>query len=104
MIDDGLGFPARVPRQYVPDRPVPSRTNRLAVAALVCALAQPACWFLSGIPAIVLGHMARRQVRRTGRGGARMALAGLILGYIGTAAVPLVSIALFIAYSIAKPS
>ena len=33
-----------------------------------------------------------------------MALAGLILGYIGTAAVPLVSIALFIAYSIAKPS
>jgi hypothetical protein len=48
--------------------------------------------------------MARRQVRRTGQGGARMALVGLILGYIGTAAVSLVSIALFIAYSIAKPS
>jgi hypothetical protein len=31
---------------------------------------------------IVFGHMARRQIRRTGEGGAGLATAGLVLGYI----------------------
>jgi hypothetical protein len=32
---------------------------------------------------VVCGHVARNQIRRTGEQGARMALAGLILGWIG---------------------
>ena len=40
-------------------------------------------WLLTGIPAIVLGHIARRQIRQTGEAGDGMALAGLILGYVG---------------------
>jgi hypothetical protein len=59
------------------------RTNQLAIAALVCGIAQVAFGFLTGIPAIVLGHIARRQIRETGEDGAGMALAGLILGYVG---------------------
>ncbi len=33
------------------------------------------------IPAIVFGHVARRQIKRTGEQGAGLALAGLILGW-----------------------
>ena len=44
---------------------------------------------------IVLGHMAQRQIRQTGEGGAGLAKAALILGYVFTAlAVLLIGIAL----------
>ncbi|HEX9625283.1 MAG TPA: DUF4190 domain-containing protein, partial [Streptosporangiaceae bacterium] len=46
-------------------------------------------WFLAAIPAVVLGHMARRQIRQTGEDGAGMALAGLVLGWIGIVATVL---------------
>jgi hypothetical protein len=63
------------------------KRNRLAIAALVCGIAQFGCPIIAGIPAIVLGHIARRQIHRTGERGAGTALAGLILGYIGTIAM-----------------
>jgi hypothetical protein len=40
---------------------------------------------LPTIPAIVLGHMARHQIKRTGEQGAGMALAGLLLGWAAVA-------------------
>ncbi len=82
---------ADLPAAAAPSPPAgPSGTNSLAVAALACSIGQ--LWFLilAGIPAIVLGHMARRQIRRTGEKGNGLALAGLILGYIGSAAFLLV--------------
>ncbi|MDR0594461.1 MAG: DUF4190 domain-containing protein [Bifidobacteriaceae bacterium] len=51
-------------------------TNGLAVAALVLGVIG------GSVLAIVFGHIARSQIRRTGQDGAGMALAGLILGYI----------------------
>jgi len=60
-----------------------ARTSPLAVAALACGLAQPFTGCLSTIPAIVLGHIARRELRRTGEQGMGMATAGLVLGWIG---------------------
>jgi threonine/homoserine/homoserine lactone efflux protein len=62
-----------------------AKTNGLAIAALICGIGQVLLGFLAGIPAIILGHMARRQIRQTGEQGAGMAMAGLILGYIGVA-------------------
>jgi hypothetical protein len=56
-------------------------TNGLAIASLACGLAQFVLWPLPTIPAIVLGHMARRQIKRTGEQGAGLALAGLMLGW-----------------------
>jgi hypothetical protein len=56
-------------------------TNGLAVASLACGLAQFAFGPLPTIPAIVLGHVARHQIKRTGEQGAGMALAGLLLGW-----------------------
>ena len=87
------GAPA--PGYYYPGQVAPRRTNQLAIAALVCAIGQVFFWFLTGIAAIVLGHMARRQIRETGEEGDGMALAALILGYIGVA-VSVIGIAIFI--------
>ncbi len=56
-------------------------TNTLAVVALLCGLGQPFTGFLTTIPAIVLGHMARREIRRTGEAGKGLATAGLVLGW-----------------------
>ena len=56
-------------------------TNGLAVASLACGIAQFAFGPLATIPAIVLGHMARSQIKRTGEQGAGLALAGLVLGW-----------------------
>ncbi len=58
-----------------------AKTNGLAIASLVCGLAQFMFGPLATIPAIVFGHVARHQVRRTGEQGAGLALAGLILGW-----------------------
>ncbi len=58
-----------------------ARTNGLAIASLACGIAQFAFGPLATIPAIVLGHMARSQIKRTGEQGAGLALAGLILGW-----------------------
>ena len=60
---------------------MPARINGLAIASLACGLAQFAVGPLATIPAIVLGHVARSQIRRTGDQGAGLALAGLALGW-----------------------
>jgi hypothetical protein len=58
-----------------------SQTNSWAIAALVCAIVGFFA-FPAEILAIIFGHIARGQIRRTGEGGAGMALAGLIIGYV----------------------
>ena len=58
-----------------------AKVNGLAIASLACGLGQFAFGPLATIPAIVLGHMARSQIRRSGEQGAGLALAGLILGW-----------------------
>jgi hypothetical protein len=79
-------------RPFYPDAPrppQPRRTNGYAVAALVCGAAQPLTGMVTTIPAIVFGHVARRQIRQTGEDGRALATWGLILGWAGAAAVTL---------------
>jgi uncharacterized membrane protein len=82
--------------------PVPRRgptpTNGLAIASLACGVAQFAFGPLPTIPAIVLGHMARHQIKRTGEQGAGMALAGLLLGWGAVALGVLVVALAFVAF------
>jgi hypothetical protein len=52
-------------------------TNTLAILALVFA-------FVFSPAAIVLGHLAKKQIRQTGEQGEGLATAGLWLGYIFT--------------------
>ena len=79
-----LGGPARyLSNGYPPQQMAQPATNSMAVASLVCGLGEFLTMGLTAIPAIVLGHAARRQVRKTGQSGDGMALAGLTLGWIG---------------------
>jgi hypothetical protein len=79
-----FGYP--VPYQgagYPPPPPAYTPVSPVAVAALVCGIGEFFTLGLTAIPAVVLGHVARRRVRETGQRGEGMALTGLILGYAG---------------------
>jgi hypothetical protein len=65
-----------------PPRPQPP-TNSNALVSLACGVGGLFTGVLA-IPAIVLGHMARREIRRTNERGDSMAVRGLVLGYVGT--------------------
>ncbi|SOE12939.1 protein of unknown function [Streptomyces sp. 2323.1] len=80
--------------QFLPQRPVPATfmpmqmpppvsTNGSATGALVCGIMTPVTWGLTAIPAVILGHKARAEIRRTGERGDGQALAGLVLGWLG---------------------
>ena len=74
------------------------QTEPKAILSLVLGLAGLFLFSIfAGIPAIVLGHMARARIRQSmGQlQGAGMALAGLILGYISVAIVPVMILMLF---------
>ena len=67
------------------------RTNGLAIASLVCSLAGLVTC-ISAPVGIVLGHVAKRQIRQTGEQGEGLANAGLVVGYILTVLGVLVAI------------
>jgi Domain of unknown function (DUF1707)/Domain of unknown function (DUF4190) len=70
--------------------PVPAaetRVSGLAVAALAFGIAEFFTMGAAAIPALVLGHAARRSIRRTGERGDAMALTGIVLGWAGLAVV-----------------
>lgn len=58
-----------------------ARTNPFAVTSLVLGIVG------GSVLAVIFGHVARAQIKRTLERGAGMALAGLILGYSGIAAL-----------------
>ncbi len=73
------------------------RTNSLAVGALIAGIAAwVVCPLIAATVAVVLGHISRNQIRRTGEGGTGMSIAGLILGYIQLVAVGLVFLVVFV--------
>ena len=79
----------------------PGQTNTLAWVSFITALAAPFGHLVGVggitliIVSIVTGHMARAQIRRTGEGGAGLALAGLIISYVHLAISALVFIFFF---------
>jgi hypothetical protein len=72
-------------------------TDGLAIASLVLGIV----WLggIGSILAVVFGHIARRRIRRTGQSGRGLALAGLILGYIGFVVAALIIAAIPVAIS-----
>ena len=81
--------------------PAPRTTNALAIISFICGL----LGLVGGLPsagvinivAIVMGHMARSQIcQNPNEDGAGMALAGLIMGYIGLLVVPLIMLAVVV--------
>jgi len=74
--------------QHGAPRPLP--TSGLAVASLVLGI----LWlgWLGSILAVIFGHLALRSIRRGAERGWGLAVAGLVLGYIGVATLALVVI------------
>ncbi len=89
-MDPGYGYPPGGPLYgYVPVQ----KTNGLAVASLVCSLV----WLggLGSILAIVFGFVARSQIKRSEGNvqGNGLAVAGIIIGFVGLVAVIFFTIA-----------
>jgi hypothetical protein len=78
----GYGYPA----MYRPP------TNQLAIVSLVLAFVFPPA-------ALVVGIIARRQIRQTGEDGDGLALAGVIIGGIATAFFVLMIVFWIIAFA-----
>jgi Domain of unknown function (DUF1707)/Domain of unknown function (DUF4190) len=57
-------------------------TNSLAIAAMVLGAAEVFTFGLTAIPAVLCGHLARRQIRQTRQSGDGLATGGLVLGYL----------------------
>lgn len=63
------------------------RTSGLAIASLVCGILGMLCFYIfMSVPAIILGHMALGEIRRSGNilEGRGLAIAGLVMGYFMT--------------------
>ena len=77
----GPVIPYHQPGYYQAMVPV-TPTNGLAIGSLVCGILEFFTLGLAAVPAVILGHLARGQIRRTGERGDGMAIAGLILGWL----------------------
>jgi hypothetical protein len=62
---------------WAPPRP----TNGMAVASMVLGILW--IYWIGSILALVFGYVARNQIRERGEGGAGMAMAGIVLGWVG---------------------
>ena len=63
--------------------------NVLAIISLIAA-------FFMSLVAVITGHMALGQIKRTGEKGRGLAITGLILGYVGIASAVIASIVLVV--------
>jgi hypothetical protein len=75
-------FPAWPVPLYQPPPPVAAGTNSMAIASMVLGVAEFFTAGLTAIPAVICGHIARRQLRQTAQRGDGLATAGLVLGYM----------------------
>jgi Domain of unknown function (DUF1707)/Domain of unknown function (DUF4190) len=86
-------------------QPPPSGTNSMAIAAMVLGVAEFFTAGLTAIPAVICGHVARRQMKLTSQSGDGLATSGLVLGYMAIIfwsvliAASLVGVAISIAHN-----
>ncbi|SMO46529.1 protein of unknown function [Geodermatophilus aquaeductus] len=81
----GPGYPP--PYGY----PVARRTNGLAIAAMVLGILW--IYWIGSILALVFGYTARSQIRERGEAGDGMAIAGIVLGWVGVGFIGLALVA-----------
>jgi uncharacterized protein DUF4190 len=109
---DDLARPAPPPPPPPPPPPlaVYRPYNTWAIVSLSFAASTIlGSWFFGGLVAVITGHVARHQIKRTGEAGASLALGGLIAGYvaIGLTVAFIAAYALFfvffISYMVSHP-
>ncbi|MGA4840190.1 DUF1707 and DUF4190 domain-containing protein [Streptomyces sp. G45] len=74
--------PMAVPATFLP---APAPTNSKATAAMVCGIATFLTFGATAVPAVILGHIARGEIRHTHESGDGQAVAGLVLGWLSIA-------------------
>jgi hypothetical protein len=83
------------PPPALPGRPTFVRasppTNGLAIASLIAGVFW--MWWIGSVVAVVLGHVALKQIARSGQSGRGLAVAGLALGYFGLAVLLVIALA-----------
>jgi hypothetical protein len=86
------GSPYAVPGSSMPYQPVPARTNGMAIASLVLGIVW--IWGIGSILALIFGYIAKRDIdaSRGTQGGRGMAIAGIVLGWVGIGILILVII------------
>ncbi len=108
-----MALTADLPAGPLPGWPVPaydappatSGTNSIAIASMVLGVAEFFTAGLTAIPAVICGHVARRQMKLTGQRGDGLATSGLVLGYMALIfwavliAASLVSVAITVAHN-----
>jgi hypothetical protein len=82
----------------------PTGTNSMAVASLVLGVAEFFTVGLTAIPAVICGHIARRQMRQTLERGEGLATGGLVLGYMAIVfwSVILAGLLVTVAFSVSR--
>lgn len=68
-----------------PAAAAPQGTSGLAIASLICGILVFLTLGLAGIPAVIMGHLGLSKIKKSGGAlkGRGMAIAGLIMGYLG---------------------
>ncbi|HEU0182561.1 DUF4190 domain-containing protein [Agromyces sp. NPDC004153] len=75
------------------------KTNVLAIVSLIASIAGfVIAWGIGSIVGIICGHISLSQIKKTGEEGRGLAVAGLIVGYIGLALAILSVIVLAIVF------
>jgi Domain of unknown function (DUF4190) len=74
------------------------RTNGLAAASLLASLMGffP-LWVVGSLFAVIVGHIARKQAAQNGAESRALAMAGIVLGYIGLGAAAIVAVIALVA-------
>ncbi len=72
----------------------PQKTNGMAIASLVLGILW--IWWVGSVLALIFGYVGKRQIddSRGTQGGRGMAVAGIVLGWVGVGALVIVILAL----------
>ncbi|MFJ1753175.1 DUF1707 and DUF4190 domain-containing protein [Kitasatospora sp. NPDC088134] len=96
----GAAVPMVPPTFLPPAFPPPPRPNNgLATASAILGGLTLFTGGLTGLPAVITGHIARGQIRRTREAGDGLAVFGLILGWLSMAGWALFSLLFLLAAS-----
>jgi hypothetical protein len=70
----------------------PARTNGLAVASLVLGILW--IYWVGSVLALIFGYVAKKQIDESGgtQGGRGMAVAGIVLGWVGIGVITLITV------------
>jgi hypothetical protein len=86
------GYP---PVHQYPAYAVPQSTNGMAIASMVLGILW--LYWIGSILALIFGYVALNQIRERNQGGRGMAIAGIVLGWVGVGALILFVIILIAA-------